>query len=198
MTDSATGNKPKPKNNKRRNNNRRRNHNKKPGNANNKAVKADGANKPTNPNKKNYSKNRRPKSLTPSRIMQKYDNLMEQYITARGKFYNMFGRNSQKQLAKTEKNYQTSLHNLRKYEVTLQEDWQREVLQNKINGLPEDLQYSTEHNLDRKGDVVSHLGEFDDIHLLPDQKSENWSEDTEESQGTIEDYRRYKDGYTPQ
>lgn len=202
-------------NNKRRNNNRRRYNNKNKNNNKNKSgnisasanktgpnnnpkpnsKSASNPNKTNQSNKKKFSKNRRPKTLTPSRIIQKYDNLMEQYIIARNKFFNIFGRNSTKQLSKVEKNYHTSLHNLRKFELELKEDWQRDVLNNKVNGLPEDRQYSTEHGLEPKGEQVSHVGEFEDPHLLPTQKATNWAEDTEESEGTMEDYKRYKDGY---
>ncbi len=63
---------------------------------------------------------------------------------------------------------------------------------NKIDGYPEDRQYSREHKLEPKGDEVSFVGEFPDPHLLPGQKATDWSKDTEESEGTIEDYNKYK------
>lgn len=144
--------------------------------------------------KKRFSqnKNRRPKSLTPARIIQKYDNLMEQYITARKKFFEQFGRSNTKQLHKIESNYQASLESLRNFELELKEDWQKEVLQNKIDSLPADRQYTSDHNIEPIGEQVSFVGEFEDPHLLAVQKQHTWSEDTEESMGSIEDYYSYK------
>lgn len=139
----------------------------------------------------NKNRNRRPKSLTPARILQKYDNLLEQYVVARRKYYELFGRAGGKQLDKVERNYQTSLKNLRDFEDKL-EDWQREVLDQKINLYKEDRDYSTNNNISPEGDTVSFTGEFEDPHLLPTQKATEWSKDTEESEGTMEDYEKYK------
>jgi hypothetical protein len=146
-----------------------------------------------NNNKRRSSgnKNRRPKALTPSRILQKYDNLLEQYLVARRKFFDLFGRGKQKQITKAQNNYQHTLKSLRSFEEGLK-DWQKDVLANKIDGYPEDRQYSREHKLEPKGDEVSFVGEFPDPHLLPGQKATDWSKDTEESEGTIEDYNKYK------
>ena len=144
-------------------------------------------------NKKRHhgNRNRRPKSLTPARVLQKYDNLLEQYVVARRKYFELYGRASGKQLDKVERNYQTSLKNLRNFEDKL-EDWQREVLKKKINLYKEDREFSTNHNLTPEGDTVSFTGEFEDPHLLPTQKASEWSKDTEESEGTMEDYEKYK------
>ena len=156
------------------------------------AATKPGNNRPNNRKRHNQNRNRRPKTLTPSRILQKYDNLMEQYINARKKFFEIYGRGNNKQLNKVERNYQTALDNLRKFESTLKEDWQKEVLSKKIDAYPADRQFSSEHDLKPQGDEVSFVGEFEDPHLLEKQKSHSWSEDTEESIGTIDDYNAYK------
>ena len=195
---SADRPKKKSKSNYRKRNNRKRykaSGNKSNDNATNKTdSESGGSNKRRNQN----NRNRRPKSLTPARILQKYDNLLDQYIVARKKFFDLFGRNNQKQLPKVEKNYQNSLKSLREFEVKL-EDWQREVLDKKINAYAEDREFSKNHDLKPEGDIVSFTGEFEDPHLLATQKaaqeSSQWSKDTEESQGTIEDYQKYKDSY---
>ena len=176
---------------KKNNNSRRRNYKKKKPN-NNQTNNPGNGQKSNNKKRLSHSKNRRPKNLTPSRILQKYDNLMEQYITARKKYYDMHGRANPKQFEKIEKNYRTALSNLRSFETDLKEDWQKEVLKSKIDGLPPDRQYTTDHNIEPKGDEVSFVGEFEDPHLLPIQKEHQWSEDTEESSGSIEDYNAYK------
>ncbi len=177
-------------NRRRRNNNRRYNKNaqgnKGPSNSNNKS---------NNNNKRYANKNRRPKTLTPSRILQKYDNLLEQYLVARKKFNDVYGRGKEKQLEKVERNYQQALKNLRAFENGLL-DWQKEVLKGKIDAYPADRQYTTEHNLEPKGDEVSFVGEFEDPHLLESQKGHEWTSDSEETEGTMDDYYKYK-GISP-
>lgn len=140
---------------------------------------------------KGQNRNRRPKSLTPARILQKYDNLMEQHIVARRKFFEMHGRAQGKQLDKIEANFKKSLDSLRRFEDGLK-DWQLEVLKEKIDAYPEDRQYSSAHELSPKGEEVSFSGEFEDPHLLPTQIEADFSGDTEESIGTMEDYKNYK------
>ncbi len=177
----------------KRNNRRRRYNNKNRGQNKKTEAKSSNNSSGNNKNRRKFSKNRRPKSLTPSRIVQKYENLLEQYVQARRKFFEVFGRGSTKQVDKVERNYDNALRNLRNFEFDLKEDWQKDVLNQKINGYPEDRQYSSEHNLTPKGDEISHVGDFEDPHLLPTQKASNWAEDTEESIGTMEDYQHYKD-----
>jgi hypothetical protein len=167
MSDSNQNNKNNSKNNtrsnaKRRNNNRR----------------------------KNVSRNRRPKSLSPSRVLQKYDNLLEQHLIARKKYFEMHARVGGKQLEKIQNNLMRTLEELRRFESSSKE-WQQEVLKQKINPYPEDNQYSSEHELPPV-DYVDFVGNYEDPHLLPTQKSQDWSQDTEESQGTMDDYYNYK------
>ncbi len=150
-----------------------------------------GGQKPRSNHHNRNNRNRRPKTLTPSRILIKYDNLLEQYLIARRKFCDQFGRANQKQFEKIKKNYQLALKNLRDFEMNL-EDWQKEVLSKRVNLYPEDNQYTQDHNIPKEGDIVNFTGDFEDPHLLPTQKAEKWSEDTEESEGTFEDYLKYK------
>jgi len=192
MTDNNNSSAERPK---KKYNNKRRNNRKNYKASGNKSNKAETDSNESNDSKKfQGNRNRRPKSLTPAKVLQKYDNLMEQYIVARKKFFELFGRTAGKQLDKVEKTYDTSLKSLREFEVKL-EDWQKEVLDKKINTYAEDRDYSTNHDLKPEGDIVSFTGEFEDPHLLPTQKASEWSKDTEESEGTIEDYKKYKDSY---
>lgn len=179
-----------------RSNRRYRNNKSGQGNKSGQNNKRKNFNAKNNNNNRSRNKSRRPKSLTPSRILIKYDNLMEQYLQARKKFFEIFGRGKEKQLAKAQNSYQNALKSLREYESGLKEDWQKDVLKGKIDGLPADRQFTTEHNLEPKGDEVSFVGEFEDPHLLPTQKASDWSKDTEESEGSMNDYYAYK-GITP-
>lgn len=180
-------------NNRNRNNNRKRNNNQRNNKQrnNNQRPKDSG-----NSKRKRFSKNRRPKKLTPTRVLIKYQNLMDQYLTARKKFFDIHGVKNPQQVAKAERNYKQSLNELREFEHKLEEDWQKEILQQNLDHYPEDRQYSSEHNLAPVGDEVSFVGEFEDPHLLADQKTGAWNEDTEESSGSMDDYYAYK-GITP-
>ena len=183
MSENSTNN-----NNKKRrnNNNRNRNRNNKHNNRNNGNSGAGGYK-----SKRQGNRNRRPKSLTPSRILQKYENLMEQHAIARKKYFEMYGRVEGKQLNRVEHNFQKTLVAIKEFVDSLK-DWQKEVLDKKLNFYPEDRQYSSTHDLEPVGDQVDFEGEFEDPHLLETQKNHEWSNDTEQSEGTMDDYNKYK------
>lgn len=141
--------------------------------------------------KRNSNRNRRPKSLTPSRVLQKYENLMEQHAIARKKYFEMHGRISGKQFDKVQQNFDKTLKAIVDYKNSLK-DWQKEVLDKKLDFFPADRQYTTTHELEPVGDEVSFEGDFEDPHLLPTQINHEWSKDTEESSGTYDDYKAYK------
>jgi GTPase involved in cell partitioning and DNA repair len=127
--------------------------------------------------------------MTPTRVMQKYDNLLEQHVIARRKYFEMYGRASGKQLSKLEKNFYDTLSDLRNYESKL-EDWQKEVLQNKVDMYPQDTLITEKYQ--ETSERVDFVGDFEDPHLLETQRSSNYAQDTEETEGSIEDYLKYK------
>lgn len=149
----------------------------------------------SNNNRRRQNKNRRPKSLSPTRIIQKYDNLLDQHLVSRKKYFDAYGRIQGKQLEKIINNYERTLKELRNFESQLK-DWQKDVLNKKINSYPEDRQFSTEHNLEATGELVPFDGDFGDIHLLATQVDHEFKGDTEESSGSMQDYYSYK-GITP-
>lgn len=151
-------------------------------------------NRNRNTKKKNYKKNnnRRPKSLSPSKIAQKYDNLLEQHIQARAKYFHLYGRSKKSQIEKAYNLLQKTRVDLHSYEKTLK-DWQLEILHKKLNVYPEDRKFSTTHEISPLGDQVDFVGDFEDPHLLETQIQANYKDDTEESIGTIEDYAAYKE-----
>lgn len=164
----------------------------KPGaNRNSKRSPSKSSNKAKNFNSSGSGRNRRPKSLTPNRVVQKYENLMEQHVIARKKYFEMHGRVSGKQLEKIEKNFNRTLLAIFEFKDSLK-PWQKDVLDNKFNLYPEDRQYSRTHDLAPSGEPVDFQGKFEDPHLLESQKNHQWTSDTEESQGTIDDYNKYK------
>lgn len=178
-------------------NNKRRRYKKKKPNSNpnnNKAtdqsVKAKGSSKPNNSNK-----NRRPKALSPSKITQKYDNLLEQYLIARKKYYEMYARTKGQAYQKINNNYMRTLRAVFNFRGTLNE-WQQETLDKKIDRYPEDNQYTSTHNLPLTGEIEVIEGKEEDIHLKECQKLASYKDDTEETSGTIEDYKKYKESAT--
>ena len=201
MTDSTSNNnssnpaakKPANKNSRYKKNNKYKGNKNKPKSASAAPAGDNQAPKPNNnPNaKKNNSRNRRPKTLTPIRIHQKYDNLLEQHLIARKKFYEMHGRLTGKQLEKVKYNYHKTMKSLYEYEKTLPKDWQKDVLKTKLDFYPQDRQFTTTHELEPVGELEE-VDESFDIHLIPIQTTHAWSEDTEKSSGTIDDYKAYK------
>lgn len=135
------------------------------------------------------NKNRRPKTLSPIRVNQKYDNLLEQHLIARKKFFELSGRANDKQLEKAEQNFFHTLQQIRQFEEKLTE-WQKEALSEKVDFYPKDTLISSTYN--EEVIEVSHEGEFEDPHFLPVQSQADYSHDTEETVGTIEDYKMYK------
>lgn len=141
---------------------------------------------------KSNNSNRRPKALSPSKITQKYDNLLEQYLVARKKYYEMYARTKGQAYQKINSNYMRTLKAVFNFRSTLTE-WQQETLDKKIDRYPEDNQYTTTHNLPLVGEIEVEPGKEEDIHLKECQKLASYKDDKEETSGTIEDYKKYKD-----
>ena len=155
-------------------------------------------NRSSNPNSPAPSNNNRPhshnkrrssKPMTAGRLILKHDNLLEQYLLARKKYYELYARADRNQLNKLEFNYHNTLKQLREFEAGLQ-DWQKEVISKKIDGYAKDDLISTTYG--EKPEVISFVGDFPDPHLLSTQITD-FSQDKEESVGTQEDYNRYKE-----
>ncbi len=140
----------------------------------------------------NKNRNRRPKALSPSKIAQKYDNLLEQNLIARKKYFEMYARAKGQAYQKISNNYMRTLRAVFNFKSTLNE-WQQETLDKKLELYPEDNQYTTTHNLPLTGEVEVSNDQIEDIHLTENQKLASYKDDTEESSGTIEDYKKYKD-----
>lgn len=145
----------------------------------------------------NNNRSRRPNGrvLTSNQVMVKYDNLLEQHLIMRRKYYEFYNRVDDRQLIKLEKNFFDSIEHLRKFEASL-EPWQREALEKrKTERYRLDLTYSTNHGLDPAHlKVELPAEEMEDPHFTDTQKEafEEYKEDTEESEGTFEDYLKLK------
>jgi hypothetical protein len=143
------------------------------------------------------NRSRRPSGrvLTSNQVLVKYDNLLEQHLITRRKYYEYFNRVDDRNLRRLENNFFDSIEHLRKFEATL-EPWQREVLEKrKTERYKLDLTYSSNRELPQdayKGEVPTK--DFEDPHFKDSQKEafEEYKEDDEESVGTFEDYLKLK------
>jgi hypothetical protein len=142
------------------------------------------------------SRSRSGRVLTTNQVLVKYDNLLEQHLITRRKYYEYFNRVDDRQLRKLEKNFFDSIEHLRRFESNL-EPWQREALEKrKTERYKLDLTYS--NNRDWNPEEIAKEGfapdENEDPHFKDSQKEafEEYKEDTEESEGTYEDYLKLK------
>ena len=134
--------------------------------------------------------------LTTNQVLVKYDNLLDQHLITRRKYYEYFNRVDERQLYRLEKNFFDSIEHLRRFEAGL-EPWQREALEKrKTERYKLDLTYSNNRgmNPDEMTKVEVAQDEIEDPHFKDSQKEafEEYKEDEEESEGTFEDYLKLK------
>jgi hypothetical protein len=134
--------------------------------------------------------------LTSNQVLVKYDNLLEQHLITRRKYYEYFNRVDDRQLLRLEKNFFDSIEHLRRFEANL-EPWQREALEKrKTERYKLDLTYSSNRGWDPEEIAKADFqpDENEDPHFKDSQKEafQEYREDTEESEGTYEDYLKVK------
>lgn len=134
--------------------------------------------------------------LTTNQVLVKYDNLLEQHLITRRKYYEYFNRVDERQLYKLEKNFFDSIEHLRRFEASL-EPWQREALEKrKTERYRPDLTYSMNRGWNPEEIAKEHFepDENEDPHFTDNQKEafEAYRDDTEESVGSYEDYLKLK------
>ena len=144
----------------------------------------------------NRNRSRGGRVLTSNQVLVKYDNLLEQHLITRKKYYEYFNRVDDRQLYKLEKNFYDSIEHLRRFEETL-EPWQREALEKrKTERYKLDLTYSNNRgwNPEEIAKAEFQPDENEDPHFKDSQKEafQEYREDTEESVGTFEDYLKLK------
>lgn len=125
------------------------------------------------------------------RVYEKYLNLLDQHLIARRKYHDLYYRAEPAQKAKLERNFYNTLGEVREFENRLAPDV-RELFEKRNNGYQNDRIYTTNHELPIEGDKVPEDLIPEDPHLLQSQVNCDFSNDTEESIGTAEDYLRYK------
>ena len=151
-----------------------------------------------NPNQQSSARNRRPHArvLTSNQVLVKYDNLLEQHMITRRKYYEYFNRADERQLYRLEKNFFDSIEHLRRFEAGL-ETWQRDALESrKTERYRIDSTYSENRGLDPRAvqPVEVTPEEIEDPHFKDTQKEAfaEYRNDREESVGSFEDYLKLK------
>lgn len=157
------------------------------------ASAAGKSNANTNNNKKRRRRRRRPAdNLNPlEKLFRKYENLLEQHLVARKKYYEFFHRADPKQKIKLEGNFTRTVKELRDFEFSLEGEEKAKFLE-KYDSYTLDTTYTSNRAMPIEGDKVETKGDFEDPHYLPSQAESDFSEDTEESMGTMDDYLAYK------
>lgn len=125
------------------------------------------------------------------KIERAYLNLLEKHLESRKKYFDLYHRADPRQLAKLERSFYRTMAELRKYETEVKDEF-KDQFNAKYNGLKVDHSYSEMHEIPSEAQPVALQGEFEDPHLLPTQIQADFTQDTEESVGSIEDYNQYK------
>lgn len=125
------------------------------------------------------------------KIYEKYLNLLDQHLVARKKYHDFFYRADPGQKYKFEKNFYSTLKDLRDFEDRLAPDV-KTLFEKRNNGYQHDRTYTTNHELKQEGDEVAKDLKPAEPHYLQSQIEANYSGDNEESVGTPEDYLQYK------
>ena len=162
-------------------------------NRSNTGVSAAGKSNSNTNNKKRRRRRRRPSdnlSLL-EKLFRKYENLLEQHLVARKKYYEYFHRADPKQKVKLEGNFTRTVKELRDFEFSLEGEEKTKFME-KYDSYTLDTTYTSNRAMPIEVDRVETKGEFEDPHYLPSQAESDFSEDTEESMGTMDDYLAYK------
>jgi hypothetical protein len=133
-----------------------------------------------------------PNGINLERLYEKYLNLLDQHLIARRKYHDMFYRAEPSQKAKLERNFYNTLNDVREFENKMTPE-SRELFEKRNNGLAPDTIYTTNHQIvETEEKRVVPEEEIEDPHFLQSQRAADYSGDTEESAGSLDDYLRYK------
>ena len=141
-------------------------------------------------NKNQKYKNRDHSTKKSPSIIKTYSNLFNQYVTDRKTYFDAFNNAPEGKIGHYRDRFYNSLNKLRNFEESLDHD-QRYSLQKAFPELELDLTYSTNKNV-TSGDNRPSDDQEENPHLLPNQVDHSFSDDSEQSVGTIEDYNNYK------
>lgn len=124
-------------------------------------------------------------------VRAKYLSLVEQHVEARRKYYDLFYRADPNQLRKLEREFTDSQAKVLAFENSLKPE-DHKLLIKDYGGKPEDRVYTQNHQIPAEQIHVPTTGDFEDPHVLESQKQSDFKNDTEESVGTFDDYKKLK------
>ncbi|EQC44897.1 hypothetical protein [Bacteriovorax sp. Seq25_V] len=183
----------------KKNNNRRRHYNKNKSKNPNAQANGNGNNPgSSNSSKKRPFNNRRKQNPVKLSgldfVTTKYLNLLEQHLQARRKYFENFDKVQGPALEKLEYNFIESQKVFLAFKERLSPE-DLEAFEKHFNSYKPDFTYSSNHNIDPLETTIEVADEqIQDPHLLESQKRafQDYSDDTEESMGSIDDYKKYK------
>lgn len=149
-------------------------------------------NRSNNRNRRGASRKGRPKLTGFDLISANYDKILSDHLEARKKYFEMYYRAQPAQRDKLERLFYESLDKLYTFAESVPPEF-REEFEVKVNGLRFDRVYSEHRDISPDGELeIRSENEIEDPHYLESQKSANYADDTEESIGTLDDYKNYK------
>ena len=137
-----------------------------------------------------HHKGNRPKNA--DTLVSKYLNLLDQHLSARKKYFEMYYRADPNQKVKLEKNFYKTVEQLREFEAKIPQDLKEKFIL-KTDQYGPDNDYSTGHNIPKEGALeIESNEEIQDPHYLNSQMEASYKDDREESSGAMEEYLNYK------
>jgi len=152
------------------------------------------SNKHFNPNhrpRRNNYRGKPEKHFSLDKVYTRYYYLLELHNLARKKYFENIYQINERIVLKLKNTYEQTLLDIQTFLKELT-DPQKEYLNEKLNMYPEDTIYSTNHDLDKKGEKPIDDYQIKDPHFLNSQKEADYSNDTQESIGTLEEYNQIK------
>ncbi len=160
-----------------------------------------GPNAKKRPNSRNSNNKRRfykkkktgPKLTGEDYIAAKYFNLLDQHLNARKKYFENFNLVDKKTQAKLEKNFIESQKTFLAFKSRLN-DKDKKLYEEKFENLKLDTTYSKNHDIAPTEHLETNVDPSDiqDPHYLVSQIESDFSDDEEESMGSLDDYKAYK------
>ncbi len=127
-----------------------------------------------------------------NQYFSRYQQLMDIHLKARAEYYNFFYYSNDKERVRLERNFSSTMKNIREFEKQIHPEFKESFLK-RIEGGHFDLTYSQNHRLTEQDISRPQESDASDPHLLHTQQSKEYINDTEESIGTMEEYKEFKE-----
>ena len=145
-----------------------------------------------NRRRRSNNRRRRPqRNLTPEeQFLRKYETFRKRHDDSRAEYFSLYHRVNDHKRRQLELKFFKAVEELREFEDGLTEEQNKLLDQYKFHNYKLDNTYSTNHEV---SEYSTYDGTIEDSMMLESQrKRESFKEDTEESVGSLEDYKNYK------